>query len=471
MKKQGKITLIILAASAVVIAGVIWVLNKVVPANVNTPDFVFETEQAALSLPQSSVTETLEPPETDTGSMIPETDTASAEPVTSSEETVSSSVEPAASSTVETVVTGSPEESTTPPEPVTSVPAAATTALTTAAQPATSEPEETKETEEPEQPIVWDPHKFLTSNDPLHQIDVTLDGYTVTAVGRYEGYTLFDMGLYAEYHGKDMSVDIKEKDGGFEAVLYDDLSEYYSSGFVTIYFDFMKNKTADTVSLNYRLEFSEDGLQFPDVREVIENNSLIASAPLELPEKGVREYICAGGSDEDIQNTLTEIKALSDKICAGKTDEYEKLRAIASWVSENIYYDFDARDDEVSDETVCLSHLLETHRSVCIGFTNLFTALCAAQDIECCNIRGSASTGASYAEENAGYELHEWAYAVIDGRRVWVDVVWNTWNTYSNGKYNKGITYSKFFDITEQVYALDHFARSCEHRDYFGVLQ
>ncbi len=462
MKKQGKIILIIIPALAAIIAGVILVLNKTVPKNDNTPDFVFETEHAALSLPSSTDTETENIPETSTVTNKPETQIP----------------------TPETVDTSSPEKSTTTPEPpVTSVPAATTTASTTAsvtstsddpetAQPITPETEETdetEETEEPEQPIVWDSYKFLTSNDPLHRIEITLDGYTATAVGRYEGCTLHDMGLYADYHGKDMSVDIREKDGGFEAVLYDDLSENYSSGFVTMYLFFEEDETSENFSLNYRLAFSGDGLSFPDVREVVENNSLIASTPMELPENGVREYINAGGSDEDIQNTLDEVRALSDKICAGITDEYEKLRAIASWVSENIYYDFDARDKEVTNETVCLSHLLETHRSVCIGFTNLFTALCAAQDIECYNIRGSASPGVSYAEEDAEFELHETAYAVVDGRRVWVDVVWNTWNNYSNGEYNKGLTYFKYFDITEQVYALDHWARSCEHRDYFAI--
>ncbi len=499
MKKQGKITLIILAASAVVIAGMIWVLNKVVPANVNAPDFVFETEQtrhAALSLPRGTDTETADPQETKTEASVletthavtSETDTTSAETVTSSAETATPSAETVTQSpetatpSAETVTqspetvtpseeivdTSGPEKTTAPPEPVTSVPTTTTTALTTAAQPETLEPEET---EEPEQPIVWDSHKFLTSNDPLHQIEITLDGYTVTAVGRYEGYRLYNMKLYADYHSKDMNVDIKEKDSGFEAVLYDNLSENYSSGFVSIFFYFVNDETMETISLNYRLKFSEDGLEFPDVREVIENNSLIASTPIELPEKGVREYICAGGSDEEIQNTLNEVKALSDKICAGITSEYEKLRAIASWVSENIYYDFDARDTEVTDETVCLSHLLETHRSICIGFTNLFTALCAAQDIECYNIRGSASSGISYAEEGAEYELHETAYAVIDGRRIWVDVVWNTWNNYSNGEYHKSNTSFKYFDITDSLYALEHWGRSCEHRDYFGVLQ
>jgi len=405
------------------------------------------TEQAALSLPRDTGT-----------SDEPETPTDTPEPVTSSAEIIG---------------TDPSGESTTPTEPVTA------SDLTTASEDAPLIPPETKETEEPIQPPEWNPHKFLTSNDPLHKIEITLDGYTVTAVGRYKGCTLYDMILDPDHSRSDnqdlfgrirTEPDIKKNDdGSFEAVLYNSTLEKEPSGFCTLLLVLVDNETLETYLPTYRLELSEDGLRFPDVREVIENNSLIASTPLELPENGVREYICTGGSDEDIQKTLTEVKALSDEICAGIADEYDKLRAIASWVSENIYYDFDARDTEVNNETVCLSHLLETHRSVCIGFTNLFTALCAAQDIECYNIRGSASTGASYAEENAEYELHEWAYAIIDGRRVWVDVVWNTWNTYSNGKYNKSKTYYKYFDIPEQVYALDHWARSCEHRNYFAI--
>ncbi len=438
MKKRGKIILIAAAISAVIIVGVIYILSATVPtsATPKIPNFLFETEQAELNLPVPTNTDII----SETSSPdIPESEDPEIYKTSETSET-----------TLETF-----EETVLP------------------------DTEETKENTP-----AWDPHKFLTSNDPLHQIEITLDGFTITAVGRYEGCSLVDMKLNVDNRREDgmdredlfsrlkTSPDIKENDdGSFEAVLYNEALEKEPSGFCTLLLVFADNETLETYLPTYRLALSEEGLLFPDVREVIENNSLIASTPLELPENGVKEYICAGGSDEDIQNTLAEVKALSDKICAGITDEYEKLRAIASWVSENIYYDFDARDTEVTDETVCLSHLLETHRSICIGFTNLFTALCAAQDIECYNIRGSASTGASYAEENAEYELHETAYAVIDGRRIWVDVVWNTWNTYSHGKYNKDQTYFKYFDITEQVYALDHWARSCEHRDYFGVLQ
>ena len=191
-----------------------------------------------------------------------------------------------------------------------------------------------------------------------------------------------------------------------------------------------------------------------------------------LPAEGVAEYVDAEKDPERIAEALAQVKAISDEVCEGLNDDYDKLRALSDWVSTNIYYDFDSRDNSVTPETLCLSHVLETHRSVCGGFSTLFSALCAAQGITCCNIRGTALTsGLCYAEPHESDALHEWNYVILDGRHIWIDTVWNTYNSYKNGEYHAGSVSMEYFDVPDEVLALDHRASRCEQRDYFALTE
>lgn len=167
---------------------------------------------------------------------------------------------------------------------------------------------------------------------------------------------------------------------------------------------------------------------------------------------------------------LGEIKALSDVICEGLGSDYDKLRAISRWVSANIYYDYPAYNKGVPEETLSLKYMLNGHSSVCGGYSNMTSALCAAQGIKCWNVHGSVLTGGyTFSERNDG-EYHEWNYAEIDGRVIWVDSGWNSFCTLrSDGTYINGGIYYRYFDIGEEYFALNHKSNYAEYRDYFAL--
>ncbi len=218
----------------------------------------------------------------------------------------------------------------------------------------------------------------------------------------------------------------------------------------------------------YRLRHDKEGFSFPNVLDVRDENAAAAASPTELTHTQTLIYITKDGSADNADAVLKKIKALSDKICRGLRGDYDKLRAISRWVSENIYYDHPAYKNGIPAECLTLEYMLERGSSVCGGYAAMTSALCEAQGIKCLHIKGSAITqGNSYAEADNGVH-HEWNYAMIGNRGVWVDSGWNSQcHLYGTGEYSKGDIEYKYFDIGAEVFALNHKAISAQTRDYF----
>ena len=190
---------------------------------------------------------------------------------------------------------------------------------------------------------------------------------------------------------------------------------------------------------------------------------------VEVSSDAMARYISADGDEEVIRLTLMEIQRISEDICRGLTDEREKLRAISEWTARNIYYDYDARNTSVTEETVCLAHILETRRTVCMGFANLCAALAEAQGIDCRVVHGAAVPIGSFSEGDSG-ELHEYNVAIIDGEPLWFDSLWDTSNGYIMGEYREGRFREKYFDMELLTLSKNHRADRIEIREYFGVM-
>ncbi|MGN1118737.1 MAG: transglutaminase domain-containing protein [Oscillospiraceae bacterium] len=300
---------------------------------------------------------------------------------------------------------------------------------------------------------------LVTSHDPKNRVTISFDGFTIYVEGRLQQQVELvclasegrAKGSAPEYSGGDFSVQFT---GSRTIGSFDTLMIYTETGV-----------------RDYRIAVTEDGFLPVDIGANAADNTAALNLKLTLPEDGVKEYISFDLDPQKIAEALSQVQEISDTVCANITDDYEKLRALAQWVSDNIYYDYDARNNDVTPETLCLSHVLETHRTVCGGFSTLFAALCQAQGLECFNIRGRAlNTGISYAEDYGTDAMHEWNYAVIDGRGIWIDTVWNTSNAYSREEYRPGRVHSQYFDPTDEAFALDHHAQICEYRDFFAVM-
>lgn len=318
-------------------------------------------------------------------------------------------------------------------------------------------PETTEDT--PAEPIP-ETEKTMLCGDPQHSVYVEYDGAVLTVSGTCPEGTSISANI-----ASDAAQIPDESRNGSD----------YTLKFST------ENKPGDVIELQmffgdgsgliYDYKFYTDGTSviegdFSAVREINEASLDNAS---ELSAEYTAEYILPNGTAEQRADVLSQVRELSDKICEGIVNDYDKARALAEWVSVNIYYDYDARHDSVDMETVSLAHVLETHRTVCIGFANLYAALCSAQDITCYNVNGDALQGEfDYAKRLEHTALHEWNVVIINGRKINVDTVWDTTNGYNGGQYDQGEVYGKFFDAGDIIFSQGHRARKTEIRDYFG---
>lgn len=335
--------------------------------------------------------------------------------------------------------------------------------------PETSEsvPEASEPAPETSEPVsdIPEVRSLTLSHDPINEKTIELRGNTAIISGKTADSPL--AGISTHISRRTVKPEYTSDEDGFSAELV--LNEPFD-GYLTVSLVY-KDGHADEVTL----EVTQNGFAFLDISEVAENNRKVVKNAVEQPQNQVAEYIVKGGKPAEILKVLEEIQALSDEICAGLDSDYDKLRAISRWVSANIYYDYPAYDKGVPEETLSLKYMLDRHSSVCGGYSNMTSALCAAQGIKCWNVHGAAlSGGLDFTMSNANRDsaYHEWNFAEIDGRVIWVDSGWNSFCYLRRGGiYEDNGIYYKYFDIGEDYFALNHKATYAEYRDYFAILR
>lgn len=346
--------------------------------------------------------------------------TSSAEPVSSTEPTVSSQTTPAPQES--SVVSEAPEVSV-PPEVET-------------------------------QTIVY-------SHDPENACTITFDGASVVVRGKSGDLLAGISDAYPEF-----SVE-RSADGDETVYTLTPKNTSFGQRYGKFYILDKNNY------LNYIfLETTADGIRFPDASSLVRNNDNVLNSAANASVGKTLQYITRNGKRDNAAHVLEDIKEISDEICEGIDSDYEKLRAISYWVSENIYYDRPAYSKGIPQECLSLEYMLDNRSSVCGGYSNMTSALCAAQGIRCLNITGSGTvSGHSFLEGVSG-GFHEWNVAEIDGRYIIVDSGWDSHNDFSlGGTFTSEPMCYKYFDIGKELFALDHQARTAEYRDYWAVLE
>lgn len=227
-------------------------------------------------------------------------------------------------------------------------------------------------------------------------------------------------------------------------------------------------------SYSYRVKYNaaENSLSFVVPMGSVQQNNEVTENPPILAPALVKRYVTTK-ENGDVSAILGKIREISDEICEGLDSDYDKLRAISRWVSDNIYYDYPAHDAGIPEECLSLEYMLDKRSSVCGGYANMTSALCAAQGIKCYNIKGHALQGdRSYDESHGSAAYHEWNYAVIDGHVIWVDSGWNSYNYFRNdGTYDYGGIGFKHFDIGIEAFSQNHMCDSAEYRDFYKLLE
>lgn len=299
---------------------------------------------------------------------------------------------------------------------------------------------------------------FIANHDPKNALKFIFDGLRVTITGKipHEGidYVTTDRGAATKITTNDdeftITIDFYSGADGYTSVRV-----YEKSGSRAL----------------YRLRFADGKVCLPDCTDVAEKNMKVVEKAVEQQLEQVSEYVAAGSDKQVVREVLLQVKVLSNEICEGISDDYDKLRAIENWAANNIYYDYPAFDKGVPPETLSLKYILENKSTVCGGYSNIVAALAAAQDIMIYNVHGTGAEGVFCLAEKPGEAVHEFNYAVIDGRVIWIDADMDSRCYYRrNGVYESGKSIHKFFDADISLISQTHRAKYAEHRDYFALL-
>ena len=432
-----KYTILIISGCCVLaagIAGLALLLNQPPVSESSVPEFVMPSQTVSTdssSAPETSgssaavttAPQTEAPPETPTGTAEPAALTAES-PDIPEETNFSTSIQP------DEITAAQPSAVSEPAQPNSAVSSATSNML-------------------------------ITSGDPLHHVQFEFGGRSVRYSGVYEGTPVTAVDILLE---QIPSYDFTQNGSSFSGTLN---ASSLDPGYYII-----RLSLDGGAIMDYVFEMTADGSAPLSWAELPADENLSAAAsPLELPEEGVMQHITSSGNPETARQVLSRVRELSDEICAGITSDYDKLRAISQWVSRNMYYDKDASEKGVTDDMLTLEHVLEYHRSVCFGWSNLFSALCQAQGIWCANASGSVVTGSRcfMQTSTADERSHSWNMAVIDGRQIWVDTVWNSSNSYHKRRYVEGAQDMQYFDISTAALSQDHRVTRFEYRNYFAL--
>ncbi len=285
-----------------------------------------------------------------------------------------------------------------------------------------------------------------------------ISGNTIIARGKYVSDRLTELSvLPAQLSSYSFSA---HEDGSFEAELTCLASRTENSLVMTF---------SSGRQLSYPLYFDGSGLYFPQ-NGLAAANAEVFDKIHDCVPRAAGLYLSASGSKEKITEVQQQVRQISDSVTDGIDSDYDKARALAGYVSAHIYYDYDARNTGVTEETISIENTLKNGRTVCAGFANLYCALLQAQGIDAVNIKGGSTGGkVTYQTLTDGVQNHEFTafYCEEQSRWVWVDSCWNGSGRYEGGEFYSSIQHEKYFDITDAALSFDHRADYAERRSFF----
>lgn len=165
----------------------------------------------------------------------------------------------------------------------------------------------------------------------------------------------------------------------------------------------------------------------------------------------------------DICGNAKSIATLAQSVTSGYDSDYDKALALHDWVALNISYDSDSIDGLSNNAPYVASDVLSTGRAVCLGYANLYAALCRSIDIPCNVVTGYAlgvgDGDSSWNTENLGTTdgNHAWNEVYVDNRWIVVDTTWDTKNKIEDGVKNVDSNISHlYFDANLKFFSVNH---------------
>ena len=170
-----------------------------------------------------------------------------------------------------------------------------------------------------------------------------------------------------------------------------------------------------------------------------------------------------------------DILELAESITKGKSSDYDKAKAIHSWVATNIWYDMDFAKRVESGESYSLYNFMkdraaildaiEDKRGVCSHYAFITVTLLRAIGIPAIVVDGYTDSGYSvslkkyysFISSNKQYAIHDWCEAYIGGKWIIIDTTWDSANIYENGRFStQRSNYNSYFDVSIREFSKDH---------------
>ncbi|MDR0197652.1 MAG: hypothetical protein LBI36_05470 [Oscillospiraceae bacterium] len=303
---------------------------------------------------------------------------------------------------------------------------------------------------------------LTTTGDPTRRSIFTADGNKITARGFYGNDRVSAFEIITNL--KSSSLEFKPfPDGTYTAV-------FEGAPIVSQTYAYIRLVMESGDVYNYRVEynqgwfFGDNGL--PEKNEdIVENHTDMGAFISSL------YLVNEDGAARDAEETLFRVKTLTDEVTAGLDGEYDKARAITGWVADNIYYDNDARENDVSLDTIAINRVLDVRRTTCAGYANLTAAMLESAGIKAVTVIGSALSLSEYDVLLTISRHHEWTafWYGEENRWVMLDSGWDSGNNYKNGRYTQKSSPRKYFDISPLAFSQNHRAEKAEYREYFSV--
>ena len=163
-----------------------------------------------------------------------------------------------------------------------------------------------------------------------------------------------------------------------------------------------------------------------------------------------------------VQSDSQSIRSVAEQLTQNVQTDYEKLLKIHDWICRYVHYDYDSLSSGKVAPYVS-TEVLKTQKAVCLGYANLYAALCRSIGIPCNVVTGYAlgiSSGSSEWNSeiiNGNEENHAWNEAYVDGRWIIIDATWDTYNSIENGQMKKGSHISHlYFDANIDFFSNNH---------------
>ena len=188
----------------------------------------------------------------------------------------------------------------------------------------------------------------------------------------------------------------------------------------------------------------------------------IEPEPELLPKPG-STVILAGISFSEIdqhalnapESVTNSIKSLAAYLAEPAINDFEKARAIFSWIAENISYDANSYFSGIYSSATP-QDVLRTRSSVCQGYSNLFETLARAAGLEVITISGFAKGyGYKVGDHIVGDTNHAWNAVKIEDGWYLVDCTWGAGSLDSSEQFVRDFT-PHYFGTPPESFIYDH---------------